>query len=117
MQRDEMGTKHTANCECGFEQEVTVGGGRLNFHSFAPFPYYCECCGLVCVNTKAPKPVCPTCGGSDVQIYGTPPISLPIDDEVPVLMNWPSGVNKEGNLCPACKKMTLIFHHPHALFD
>lgn len=75
-----MGSTHRTHCECGFENEVTVGGGRRTFLEDSKFPFYCATCGIVSVNIAklAPgdTPPCPKCGGPDICQYGKSPTSI-----------------------------------------
>lgn len=83
-QGNHMGTRHTAHCECGFKQEVSVGGPRrrANFPYFEYFPFYCGCCGLVnlSIAEEADRltPKCPKCASTAVHQYGKAPASIPI---------------------------------------
>jgi hypothetical protein len=76
-----MGSTHRAHCICGFQAEVTVGGGGRTFDDESKFPYLCETCGLVSVNiaklVPGDSPPCPKCGGSNVCQYGKSPVSIP----------------------------------------
>lgn len=69
-----MGSTHRAHCECGFNAEVTVGGGRT-FKEESKFPYHCASCGIVSVNIAKLVPgesaLCPKCGGSDIYHYAS----------------------------------------------
>jgi hypothetical protein len=112
-----MGSVHEAKCECGFRADVTVGGGMADYTENAPFPFYCERCGLVEVNTALEIRTCPSCGNTDVHQYGQPPASRPGDDKRHALQNFSFTAPATGNLCPKCKKMTLVFSECTDLFD
>jgi len=112
-----MGSVHMASCECGFRTSVRVGGGMRSFQTNAPFPFYCKRCGLVGANTAMKPVVCPTCASSDIQQYGKPPISVIDPHAHAVLQNFSFEAFAEGNLCPACKKMTLVFDAAGTRFD
>ncbi len=84
-----MGTAHTAHCICGFKTELTVGG-TSRAHN-ATFPFYCDTCGLVSVNTdmvdQGELAKCPVCDGTDVHQYGKAPASIPfVEPPAPGLM-------------------------------
>lgn len=112
-----MGGIHDAHCECGFRTEVEVGGGQMDFQTNSPFPFYCTYCGLVSVNTARRPYACSGCGASEVTAYGNPPISTVPEKGMPVLMSFSYEAYAKDNLCPACKKMTLVFDHAKLMFD
>lgn len=68
--------KHQATCHCGFNTQITVGGTMSNFLEDSRFPFYCEHCGLVEVNTALTTAVCPNCGSAGIAQYGRPPVSV-----------------------------------------
>lgn len=118
-----MGSSHRAHCKCGYETEVNVGGGMRDFRTKSYFPHYCATCGLVEVNiakaeAKGVVPPCPKCGNNDLHEYGTETACEPMYDNH-VALQWGTyhAMNK-GNLCPACKKMTMVFSSmPTILYD
>ena len=112
-----MSSIHKARCHCGFNTEVTVGGLMNSFKTRAYFPYYCEPCGMVSANIALQVPICPKCGSSEINQYGKPPVSIPSDSRANTLCAWNYAANAEGNLCPSCKQMTLVFHDSHLLSD
>lgn len=131
-----MASEHKATCKCGFEKMINVGGLMSGFHQDSRFPFYCQHCGLVeanianFVNNSMSDPssiaqdkilsatTCPHCGNTCIDQYGKPPASIPSKNkQTPTLQAWGFRANKEGNLCPACKEMTLVFHHANVLFD
>jgi len=116
-----MGSIYDASCDCGFEKDVKVGGGRESFHKNSVFPFYCATCGMVSVNVAKLKPECtstdcPKCGTPDAVQYGVSPVSKKTGS---VALKWGNRQAKaSGNLCPSCKKMTLKFSSsPSVLFD
>ena len=56
-----MSSTHKAHCQCGFIAFVCVGGLRATFKSKCYFPYYCNSCGIVDVNTANKNLICPKC--------------------------------------------------------
>ncbi len=54
-------------------------------------------------------PVCPKCKTTEVVQYGTPPVSSVPKDKHAVLQNFGFEAFSDGNLCPKCKRMTLVF--------
>ena len=137
-----MGLRHQARCDCGFQTEVRVGGGRRTFNEDSQFPYYCATCGIVSVNiaklTIGTCPPCPKCGAAEVHQYGSHPVSIPLGEQPHGAMCGPADhqhatptrvnrrtlqwgkweANEFDNLCPACKQMTLVFDSmPLVMFD
>ena len=112
-----MSSKHNATCQCGFETEVEVGGYMKTYLECSYFPYYCSTCGLVHANIQLAVPVCPDCASAEIKQYGKPPVSIPTDSSPKTLCAWDYTASAEGNLCPSCKQMTLVFHHAHSRCD
>lgn len=132
-----MGSVHTAECECGFSRDVTVGGGRHTFLQKSLFPFYCKSCGLVEVNIavlpdKVFEAPCPTCGAAGTVQYGVPPVSQHDMRQKPkrfwqrqepqreqAVLHWRQReASESGHICPACHKMTLKFSQmPSLMFD
>ena len=130
-----MSSDHEATCKCGFEKTINVGGLMSGFEKDSRFPFYCKHCGLVEANiaefignTMAEPssdkqveiqntPSCPHCGSTHIDQYGKLPASLTLKKQTKTLQAWGFRANREGNLCPACKEMTLVFHHASIHFD
>lgn len=110
--RIDMGSKHTASCECGFSTEVSVGGSRSSFTTHSYFPFLCKQCGIVSVNVAKENIVCPTCQSEDVEQYGVEGASdlkLKQSNPYPRLQNYDREAFQNGHKCPQCKKFTLTF--------
>ena len=88
-----------------------------DFRTNSPFPFYCKSCGLVLANTAKKPIVCPTCASNDIHQYGSPPISVVDPYAHPVLQTFSYKAYAKGNLCPACKHMTLVFDVEGLSFD
>jgi hypothetical protein len=114
-----LGSFHKAGCPCGFKSSVSVGGSRASFMIDSQFPFYCRKDGLISVNFREQPYKCRWCESTDVQQYGLPPISLlPTGERSwPTLQAWEFKAYREGNLCPQCKQMTLVFSSSELLFD
>ena len=114
-----MGSIHSANCKCGFKASFSIGGDRATFKTRCFFPFYCETCGLVSVNIHARSLFCPQCKSKVVMPYGQPPISLvqKSDQFSPTIQAFRHEANLNGNFCPSCKKMDLVFSSPDVMFD
>jgi hypothetical protein len=110
-----MGSVYQANCPCGFQQSVTVGGSKSNFETDARFPFYCRKCGLVDVNICETRLRCPQCHSRAIKVYGKPPISPPQSSDRE--LSWEGySAGRAGHLCPACKRHHLYFDL-HIMFD
>ena len=114
-----MGSFHNASCACGFESSIIVGGNRESYMTDSSFPFYCEEDGLISVNFREKPFTCHYCDSTNIKQYGLPPISLEPTGEFPwpVLQAWDFQAYREGNLCPKCKKMTLVFGSSEIRFD
>jgi hypothetical protein len=114
-----MGSLHKASCSCGFETSVVVGGNRETYMEESTFPFYCEEDGLISINFREKPYTCSFCNSIDIKQYGQPPVSLPptVEFPWPAIQAWDFQAYREGNLCPKCKKMTLIFGGAEILFD
>lgn len=125
-----MGAVHTAFCKCGFTKEVTVGGSRKTFRSNSLFPFHCNNCGIVEVNTATLKSEtfvtnCPSCGDPNATQYGAPTSSYlglrlgKKSASADTALQWGSrDAPATGNLCPECKQMTMQFSAmPDIMFD
>lgn len=121
-----MGSIHKFSCKCGFEEDVTIGGGMRNFNQQSFFPHYCENCGLVEVNiAKDPgyQPACPKCMNPNIPEYGSHELQDPVNTDSDgtnhsVRLWGDYGMQEKGNLCPVCKHFTLLMKSmPEILFD
>lgn len=131
-----MASVHQASCPCGYNEIITIGGTRAGRHELTTFPYYCQQCGLVSANIADvvglkistnfrekwgdffELPSCPECGNKNIDQYGVPPASsAPSVDELVVLQVFHFKAYRTGNLCPACKQMTLVFMSAHIFAD
>ena len=135
LRSEKMASEHKAICKCGFSKTINVGGMMGGFRDDSRFPFYCQHCGLVEANiakfigksmadpssikqsASQSVPVCPQCGSLHIDQYGRPPASISSKKQTPTLQAWGFHANREGNLCPACKEMTLVFHHSHMHYD
>lgn len=107
-----MTSHHNAKCSCGFHKSVRVGGNIATHDKESYFPFYCEKDGLVSVNVSESSIRCPYCQSSKITQYGILPISKPKKNQhegLPALQNCKFLAYCEDNLCPNCKKMSLVF--------
>ena len=113
-----MSSTHNAHCQCGFIAFVCVGGLRATFKSKCYFPYYCNSCGIVDVNTANKNLICPKCKTTKVVAYGDKSISNYKNEEIiPSIQCFKNRAFKNGNLCPKCKNLTLTFDYADVLYD
>jgi hypothetical protein len=69
-----MGTTYRVFCGCGFKSTVDEGGTMDGFKAHNSFPFWCDRCGLVEVNTIQ-KIKCPHCKSTEILPYGDPSIT------------------------------------------
>jgi hypothetical protein len=114
-----MASVHSATCECGYRTTVSVGGTRANFETVNNFPFYCDTCGLVTINTRDKIIKCPACRSPKITQYGIPPASRAFDDRftLPAIQAFSYEAYKQGNLCPKCKNYNLEFSGSNTIFD
>ncbi|MBT8586680.1 hypothetical protein G6679_00070 [Polynucleobacter paneuropaeus] len=110
-----MGQVVKVSCKCGLETSTTIGGNRANYMKNSTFPFYCEKDGLISVNYRE-EIKCPYCQSKEIRQYGKLPISIG-EDRFPAIQSFDYKANKQGNLCPKCKEMTLEFGPTLMMFD
>lgn len=111
-----MGNIRSVKCSCGFQKAITIGAFKAEHLLKSKFPFYCSDCGLVEVNVKNNPLLCPVCKSSQIQAYGKPPISL-TQESCATVQCGEYATPVEGNLCPKCNKMTLVFEPVIFYFD
>ena len=118
-----MGSMVRAECLCGFERGVRIGGGMLNSGGRCGFPCLCGGChDLVEVNLLAKRMKCPDCGSGEVVPYDDPSLAgSPGKEEVAGWNMRGKGGRKlsltDGNYkCPRCGRMALRFE-AYGFFD
>ena len=130
-----MASVHTASCPCGYNETIAVGGTRASYGDHSTFPFYCQQCGLVSVNIApfigamrledssnrrrecASPPTCPKCANKKVDQYGVPPASIENATKRVAFQAWNFKAFDKGNLCPACKQMSLVFNSSQICAD
>lgn len=131
-----MGTTYKVFCGCGFKTEVDEGGRRDGYRSYSAFPFWCDRCGLVEVNTVQ-KIKCPHCKSKEILPYGDPDITSEnygtslaeletiwthdnlyndYDDEENEEDEYQIPTGKNYGLCPRCRTFRLQFRSM-ILFD
>lgn len=111
-----MGSEVTANCQCGLEARILIGGGMATFMTTCYFPCLCEGChNVVQVNLLGKTKRCPKCRGANLIPYDDPQLSESLGQHALVEWNMQRQLGRElkltdGNYrCPKCQKMTLRF--------
>ena len=111
-----MGIKMEAKCECGYKKDgIYIGGGKLDYLTYDPHPYYCGSCKIMFSGDRLAKKkifsipipmtrqevVCPECGTDDVIPY--------FDERI---------CKDDKCICPACGNYTLTFNNDsYILYD
>jgi hypothetical protein len=110
-----MGDLIQAECPCGFTQNCTLGGGKLNFKTICGAPAYClSCKKMLNLNYMEKNPKCPECH-KIVKFYNDKSLqSSPKGQRKSQCFGW----NLEDGafllpavlyLCPKCQKFSLRF--------
>ncbi len=119
-----MGSQVVAQCLCGLDTTVLIGGGMLNFETICFWPCFCErCCNVVEGNLLSKQVQCPNCNNPKVIPYDDPTLlAFPGDRKV---ADW----NLRGEFgrvlkltngyykCPKCGEMTLRFNRGYLHWD
>ena len=124
-----MGNELRATCDCGYQCTVEVGSCMANYGTSLPFPHICHSCAeLVVADILEPSVVCPHCGKSNLERYGsivsnTPPkrsmfqdffagrprhIPTVFDENCPPL-NSTVKIETGKHMCPKCGHQGLEF--------
>jgi len=128
-----MGTTYRVFCDCGFKTTINEGGTRDSFQTYSAFPFWCDRCGLIEVNTRR-KIKCPYCKSEEITAYGDESITSEehgaslADTKViwshdSLYEDFDGNSNDDGledieyeipesnkySLCPRCRTFRLIF--------
>lgn len=111
-----MGSMINASCECGYEKNMSLGGGMMNFNTRCNFPFYCEGCNILFEdNIFNEKIICPNCHKGDIYSYDTAKACGSVGEKT--VFDWNVG-NEIGRkllltdgdyICPSCHKFSLRF--------
>ncbi len=111
-----MGTIIKADCRCGFEKEMFLGGGMMNFTKYCAYPMYCGQCRILFESNLFQKQIsCPNCNrANDVVPYDHERVCRRKGKEV---FRWATEHEIGRNLtltdgeylCPKCGRFTLSF--------
>ena len=111
-----MGSVVKANCACGFEKEMFLGGGMLSFKTECCFPAYCSHCNkLFEVNAFDRHKICPLCKNSNMILYNDEKIYMRKGDVI--VFDWDASeeigkilvLTNGGYWCPTCCRFDLSF--------
>jgi hypothetical protein len=81
-----MGAIVLANCKCGFERRMALGGGMRNYLTYCAFPCYCKDCESMYVSDLfGEDSSCSECGSQNV---------LPYDEKSMRIIVLPRSVRK-----------------------
>ena len=85
-----MGYLAIAQCKCGYEKYIGLGGGRSNHLQHCGFPCYCDSCEeLFTGNLYDEQLSCKSCGGRHIRSYDHHHFQLHGKDaEKPCTTNW-----------------------------
>jgi len=65
-----VGSLISAECECGFERSMALGGGMRNHLTYCAFPCYCrDCNSLYEANLLSDDTSCTECGSQNILPY------------------------------------------------
>ena len=111
-----MGSEVTAQCECGVEVSILVGGGMADLGTICYFPCLCDQCNnVVQGDLLATKSRCPDCGAANPVPYDDPQLAGSLGDEIVAEWNMEEQLGRNLRLtdgsytCPRCSKKTLRF--------
>jgi len=112
-----MGSIIQAHCDCGYQREILLGGGMMNFTTYCNFPAYCsKCKGLFEANLFKKELECPDCENNDALPYdddslckqkSKPVFDWNVQDEIGKYLELTDGKY----LCPKCSQYTMSFRH------
>ncbi len=118
-----MGSTVIAQCPCGYEAELAVGGGRRTYRTICYFPCLCKGCRkLVQANLLADPLACPDCGSAEIVPYDQPELAGASGESQTAHWAMEHSLGRDLVLtdgtyrCPACESPTLRFL-PWGLFD
>ena len=110
-----MGSIVKAECGCGFEKEMSLGGGMRTFATHCNFPFFCSVCAIMFeANLLKTKIVCPKSKATNSVPYDSDRICL---RKGQVVFDWniPDDTGRRLELtdgdywCPSCGRPTMTF--------
>ena len=102
-----MGTSVSADCMCGYRDELRIGGGMADKGSICYWPAACDQCRkLVEVDRLAGEPQCPDCGAA-VELLSDAKADGWVQD---IAVEWDGHALGSGpHECPVCDRNRLLF--------
>lgn len=111
-----MGSAVVAQCDCGVEASMLIGGGMMNFTTTCFFPCLCENChDIVQLNLLSKTMKCPECGARGPIPYDDPQLSDSSGHHYVAEWNIKDHLGRKLVLtdgkyrCPKCGQMSLRF--------
>lgn len=111
-----MGSIVMAQCICGYQREMYLGGGWVNFRNHCNFPLYCGACKSLFEGNIFEKGIrCPECGDRNVLRYdddelcankGTVVFDWFVREKIDKVLQLTNGEY----LCPSCGQYNLSFY-------
>jgi len=112
-----MGSSVQADCPCGVNMQIMIGGGMMDHKTNCRFPYCCENChSLVEANALADKLRCPKCRSVNPIPYTDPRLEGE-KGEYEVVQWFDLSLTNGTCKCPKCEQMTLRFSPGNILWD
>lgn len=111
-----MGSIVKAQCGCGFEKEIYLGGGMRTFATYCNFPFFCQACATMFEGNLLKNTVtCPKCNATNNVPYDSDRICLRKGQSV---FEWNSTGDTERKLeltdgdylCPSCGRPNMTFY-------
>lgn len=110
-----MGSIVKAQCGCGFEKEMYLGGGMRTFLTQCNFPFFCSACAIMFEgNILGNKVACPKCDATNSVPYNSDRLCLRKGQQV---FEWNVAGDAERRLeltdgdylCPGCGRPNMTF--------
>ncbi|NRB58315.1 MAG: hypothetical protein HRU50_00065 [Winogradskyella sp.] len=112
-----MGSVIKATCGCGYEKDITVGGGRLNFKTTQYFPHYCKTCQeVVSGNLLKEEKLCASCETKDKIPYNNKDLILKKGNGI-VFKSFENIITDGLYKCPCTKCDNLKFSDTGIIWD
>lgn len=112
-----MGSVIKAKCDCGYEKEITVGCGRLNFKTTQYYPYFCKTCQeVVSCNVLNEEKLCKSCKTQDKIPYSNKQLIAKKGNDI-VFKSFENTITDGIYKCPCSKDGNLIFSDTGIIWD
>ena len=112
-----MGSQVIANCKCGVNQTISVGGGKYSFRKINYFPALCPHCNeIVQTNLIDKKLRCPLCNKGNTIPYNDPKLIGEVGKET-ISHSYDYVLTDGTYYCSNCEGMTIHFKRGSLLWD